>query len=131
MTANTLTLIGMIVVAIPGIISCIWLIIYQRKQLPGQMRVSNSQADKDQQLALQTAVETSQLSITQSSQTLRENIRLTRENSILTKRMADVEYRLSALELDKADLEDWVKRLCEQVVSLGGIPVSRRKREAQ
>jgi hypothetical protein len=123
-TANTLTLIGLTITFLISAGGLIWNIIDRQKTRPSQVRGADA-------VTMKTMLDTSNEAITQSSANMREILRVNRENSILTKRLADVEFRLAALELDKADLEDWVKRLCEQVVSLGGIPVSRRKRESQ
>jgi DNA repair ATPase RecN len=114
----------------------IWQIVKDRKQIPAQNRKADAEADEAQQSALKSAVETSQLSITQSSALTREVVKLTRENTILSKRVGDMEFRLSILEMEKKDyqaliedLEEWIKRLCQQVIDLGGNPVTRRKRE--
>ena len=124
MTANIWTIIAALAAIVISAGGLIWNIIDRQKTRPSQVRGADA-------ATMKTMLDTSNEAITQSSANMREILRVNRENSILTKRLADVEFRLAALELDKADLEDWVKRLCEQVVSLGGIPVSRRKRESQ
>jgi hypothetical protein len=122
--ANTLTLIGLTITFLMSAGGLIWNIIDRQQTRPSQVRGADA-------VTMKTMLDTSNEAITQSSANMREILRVNRENATLTKRQADVEFRLSALEMDNADLVDWTKRLCEQVVSLGGIPVARRKRESQ
>jgi hypothetical protein len=132
MSANVWTLIFTVIVAIPGIISCVVLI----GQSKSQNRKNNSEANENDAGTLKTVWETSNQAITQSSQVMRENIKLTRENALLTDRVATLEKRANAWDLEKTDyallvedLQDWVKRLSQQVIDLGGKPVEMRKRE--